>query len=46
MALYVSVVLIAELAALPEDHFAGGRVTGPVGVQLLEILWGTALSDN
>jgi len=43
MALYVSVVLIAELAAVPEKHFAGGRVTGPVDAQLLEILWGTAI---
>src|SRR3954452_18002049 len=32
MTLYVSVVLIAELAAIPEKHFAHGRVTGAVGV--------------
>ena len=43
MILYVSVVEIAELAALPEGHFAHGRVTGPVDVQLLEIVWGTAV---
>ncbi len=43
MALYVSVVEIAELASLPEEHFADGRVTGPEGWQLLAILWGTAL---
>ena len=43
MALYVSVVEIAELAAIPESHFAHGRVTGPVGGQLLAILWGTAI---
>jgi len=43
MVLYVSVVEIAELAALPEDHFAHGRVTGAVGGQLLAILWGTAV---
>jgi hypothetical protein len=43
MVLYVSVVEIAEFAALPEDHFAHGRVTGPVGGQLLAILWGTAI---
>ena len=43
MVLYVSVVEIAELAALPEDHFVHGRVTGPVGNQLLAILWGTAI---
>src|SRR4029078_7232020 len=43
MVLYVSVVLIAELAAIPEKHFAHGRVTGPVGGQLLAIVWGTAV---
>jgi hypothetical protein len=43
MVLYVAVVEIAELAALPEGHFAGGRVTGPVGTELLAIVWGTAL---
>ncbi|MFL5845189.1 MAG: hypothetical protein ACJ762_10885 [Solirubrobacteraceae bacterium] len=43
MALYVSVVLIAELAAVPERHMANGHVTGPIGGQLLEILWGTAI---
>jgi hypothetical protein len=43
MILYVSVVLIAELAAIPEKHFADGRVTGPVGGQLLAIVWGTAV---
>ena len=43
MVLYVSVVEIAELAALPEAHFADGHVTGPVGAQLLEIVWGTAI---
>jgi hypothetical protein len=43
MVLYVSVVEIAELTALPESHFAHGRVTGAVGGQLLEILWGTAV---
>ena len=43
MVLYVSVVEIAELAALPENHFAFGLVTGPVGGQLLTILWGTAV---
>ena len=31
MVLYVSVVEIAELAAIPEDHSAHGRVSGPVG---------------
>lgn len=43
MVLYVAVVEIAEFAALPEDHFAHARVTGPVGGQLLAILWGTAI---
>jgi len=43
MVLYVSVVEIAELAALPEGHFGSGRVTGPVGAQLLAIVWGTAV---
>ena len=35
MVLYVSVVEIAELAALPESHFAHGRVTGAVGGKVL-----------
>ena len=43
MVLYVSVIEIAELAALPEEHFAHGHVTGAVGGQLLTILWGTAV---
>src|SRR4051794_26428914 len=43
MTLYVSVVLIAELAAIPEKHFAHGLVTGAVGGQLLAIVWGTAV---
>ena len=43
MILYVSVVEIAELAALPESHFALGRVTGATGGKLLEIVWGTAV---
>jgi len=43
MVLYVSVVEIAELTSLPERHFGGGRVTGPVGTQLLAIVWGTAV---
>ena len=43
MVLYVSVVEIAELAAIPEEHFTGGRVTGAVGGQLLSIVWGTAV---
>jgi len=43
MVLYVSVVEIAELAALPETHAAHGAVTGPVSSQLLAIIWGTAV---
>jgi hypothetical protein len=43
MILYVSVVEIAELAAIPEEHFAHGLVTGPVGGKLLAIVWGTAV---
>src|SRR4051794_15878061 len=43
MILYVSVVEIAELAAIPEEHFGDGKVTGAVGGQLLAIVWGTAV---
>jgi hypothetical protein len=43
MVLYVSVVEVAELASLPESHFAHGRVTGAVGEDLLAIVWGTAV---
>jgi len=43
MVLYVSVVEVAELAAIPEEHFANGRVTGAVGGTLLAIVWGTAV---
>jgi hypothetical protein len=43
MILYVSVVEIAELAALPEAHYVHGRVSGPTGGSLLAIVWGTAI---
>jgi hypothetical protein len=43
MVLYVSVIEIAELAAMPEEHFPHGRVTGPVGGALLAVVWGTAV---
>jgi hypothetical protein len=43
MILYVSVVEIAELAALPEAHYVHGRVTGPTGGYMLAIVWGTAI---
>jgi hypothetical protein len=42
MVLYVSVVEIAELAAMPE-RLSHGHVSGPVSIRLLSILWGTAL---
>jgi hypothetical protein len=44
MTLYVSVVLLAELTALPagRDH-ASEPVHGPVGIELLAILWGTTI---
>src|SRR4051794_15120396 len=43
MVLYVSVIEIAELAALPESRSGHGVVTGPAGAELLAIVWGTAL---
>jgi len=43
MVLYVGVVEIGELSALPESHFPGNRVTGPAGDTLLAIIWGTAI---
>jgi hypothetical protein len=43
MVLYVSVVEIAELAALPEKHLADGAVSGPIAGQLLAVVWGTAV---
>jgi len=43
MTLYVSVVDIAELAVLPAEHRSGGHVDGPVGAELLAIIWGTAI---
>ncbi|HKC26859.1 MAG TPA: hypothetical protein VKB75_02500 [Jatrophihabitans sp.] len=43
MVLYVAVVEIAELAALPEGHYSDGRVTGPAGSTMLAIVWGTAV---
>lgn len=43
MVLYVSVVEIAELTALPESHYANGHVTGPTGGAMSAIIWGTAM---
>jgi len=43
MALYVAVVELAELTALPLSGSVHGEVTGPVGLELLAIVWGTAV---
>ena len=43
MALYVSIVLLAALAALPAGHEEGGSVDGPTGIELVALLWGTTL---
>jgi hypothetical protein len=43
MVLYVSVVEIAELVSIPEEHFSDGHVTGPHGSTLLAVIWGTAI---
>jgi hypothetical protein len=43
MVLYLSVVEIAEIAALPEGRSATGQVTGAVGATLLAVIWGTAV---
>ncbi len=43
MVLYVAVIEIGELAALPESHGSDGRVIGPAGAALLAIVWGTAI---
>ena len=43
MVLYVSVVLLATLAVLPAGHAAGGPTRGPVGAELVAILWGTTI---
>jgi hypothetical protein len=44
MMLYVSIVLVAELAVLPagRDH-ASEPVHGPVGWELVAIIWGTTI---
>jgi hypothetical protein len=44
MMLYVSIVLLAELAVLPagRDH-VGEPVHGPVGLELVAIVWGTTI---
>jgi hypothetical protein len=43
MVLYVAVVEIGELAALPERHGSGDHVSGPLGGALLAIIWGTVV---
>jgi hypothetical protein len=44
MALYVSIVLLATLAALPAGHDDGHEpIQGPVGLELVAILWGTTI---
>jgi hypothetical protein len=43
MILYVAIVEIATLAALPESNLHHGRVTGTVGGALLAVVWGTAI---
>ena len=43
MTLYLSVVLLATLAALPAGHDAGEPVHGPVGIELIAIVWGTTI---
>jgi hypothetical protein len=44
MALYVSIVLLATLAALPAGPADGHEaVQGPAGLELVAILWGTTV---
>ena len=44
MALYVSIVLLATLAALPAGRDDGHEpVQGPAGIELIAILWGTTV---
>ena len=44
MVLYLSIVLLAELAALPTGRDGAGRaVHGPAGWELVAILWGTTI---
>ena len=41
MMLYISIVLLAELAAIPSGH--NGGVYGPTGWELAAIIWGTTI---
>lgn len=43
MVLYLSIVLLAELTALPAGQSDGEAVHGPVGWELIAILWGTTI---
>jgi hypothetical protein len=43
MVLYVSVVLLAELSALPSGHGAHRTLRGPTGWQMVAIVWGTTI---
>jgi hypothetical protein len=43
MVLYVSVVLLATLEVLPAGHTAGEPIRGPVGAELVALLWGTTI---
>jgi hypothetical protein len=44
MVLYVALVLIATLAVLPAGHSeTDGSTHGPVGVELIGIMWGTTI---
>ena len=43
MVLYVSVVLLAELAGLPSGEKADGSPRGPTGWTLVALVWGTTI---
>jgi hypothetical protein len=43
MVLYLAIVLLAEFSALPEGHPSGHATQGPVGWELVAILWGTTI---
>jgi hypothetical protein len=44
MTLYVSIVLLGTLTALPAGHDGAGKpVRGPAGIELIAILWGTTI---
>jgi hypothetical protein len=43
MVLYVSVVLLAELASLPSGERQDGSLRGPTGWALVALVWGTTI---